>query len=325
MSDGTPIEWTDATWPIVAGCEKVSPGCRDCWALRTSWRLAHHPNPKVSRIFKGTVKKVGSQLAWSGVFRTIPERLTWPLKWREPRRIFVCSQSDLFHPSVPFDFVDKAFAVMGMCRHHTFQVLTKHPGQLRQYLMASPDRVHAIGAAQFEIATSNLSLKTAGYTGLTHTRLPLDNVQLGFSAENQEYFDQRWEHMEQLARAGWLVWASLEPLLGPIDLSRAFTLITQHKYVRRTLLQWVVPGGESGSKARPMHPDWIRSIRDQCAAAGVMQGGVPFLFKQWGEWAPPITEGDVPPGALEGRVYRVGKKAAGRQLDGREHNDFPTR
>lgn len=323
MSDGTPIEWTDATWPIVAGCEKESPGCKNCWAIRDSWRLAHNPNPKVSVVYKGTVHKVGSQLAWTGMVRPLPERLAWPLHWRKPRKIFVCSQSDLFHPKVPFDFIDQAFAVMAMCPRHKFQVLTKHPDRMLEYF-SDPSRAAAIGGAQFEMASANLRMVVEGYTGLVHTRLPLKNVWLGFSAENQKYFDLRWPQIKDLAYTGWLVWASLEPLIGPINLGQAFTLITRDKYARETLLKWVVAGGESGPKARPSHPDWFRSLRDQCAAAGVLFGGVPFLFKQWGAWAPPIAEDGVPPGAVEERMYQVGKKAAGRTLDGIEHTAFPS-
>jgi len=346
MSDGTPIEWTDATWPIVAGCEKESPGCKNCWAIRESWRLAHNPNRKIHEPYFGTVDKLSKgALVWSGIVRTIPRRLTWPLRWRKPRRIFVCSQSDLFHPKVPFGFIDQAFAVMGMCRRHTFQILTKHPDRMHEYL-SDPNRAAAIGSEQFVLASANPRRHVDGYTGMQHTRLPFENVWLGFSAENQEYFDLRWSDMEPLALAGWLVWASLEPLLDPIDAKRALGLqILGGEVVPNHFpyLRWVVAGGESGPKARPSHPDWYRQLRDQCAAASV-----PFLFKQWGNWiheAQMLPDGsnvvdryvldeDGCPGALHDWLrtptepasfsVRIPKKDAGRHLDGREHTEFPS-
>lgn len=130
MSGSSAIGWTDATWPIVAGCEYVSPGCSNCWAVRDSWRLAHNPNESVRRAFAGTVRKTADgKLVWTGLVRPLPERLGWPLSWRRPRRIFVCSQADLFHSGVPFEFVAAAFGVMAMSPQHTFQVLTKHPAR----------------------------------------------------------------------------------------------------------------------------------------------------------------------------------------------------
>lgn len=331
MSDGTKIEWTDASWPIVAGCEKVSPGCRGCWALLEWWKKAHHPNRKCSTPAAGIVKKVGSELAWTGVVRTLPERLMWPLRWRKARKIFVASQSDLFHPKVPFHFINQAFAVMGMCRRHTFQVLTKHPDRMLEYLSA-PDRAAAIGGEQFSMAGVTPRMMVDGYTGLVHTRLPLENVWLGFSAENQEYFDARWPYMGHLARAGWMVWASLEPLLGPIDLTPALV------HMGDPPMRWVVAGGESGPKARPSHPDWYRELRVQCAAAAI-----PFLFKQWGNWLPSGQEAangalcenvfscdeDAAPGCAHdwpdgSWSAHVRKGEAGRRLDGRLHTEFPT-
>lgn len=95
MSDGSKIEWTDATWPVVAGCDKVSSGCRGCYAIRDSWRLSHHPNPKVSEAYAGTVAKTeGGKLGWTGLVRPLPQRLDWPLKWRKPRKVFVCNEAE---------------------------------------------------------------------------------------------------------------------------------------------------------------------------------------------------------------------------------------
>ncbi|QZN99750.1 phage Gp37/Gp68 family protein [Chenggangzhangella methanolivorans] len=185
---------------------------------------------------------------------------------------------------------------------------------------------------------------------------PLPNVWLGFSAEDQERFDERWTAVKPLAKAGWLTWWSAEPLLGPVDPSAAIPEVHHHPdnvrspaldaLVRAAAtmigpgLRWVVTGGESGPGARPMHPDWARSLRDRCAAAGV-----PFLFKQWGEWAPSTPEQaagnprsgwrclaghphvarreELYPEAGAAFIERVGKKAAGRTLDGVIHDAYP--
>lgn len=318
MSDRTPIEWTNATWPIVAGCDKVSRGCKNCWAIRDSWRLAH--NPAVEDVYGGTVHKVGSQLAWTGLVRELPERLGWPIHWRKPRRIFVCSQSDLFHEKVSDRFIDQAFAVMALCPRHTFQILTKRPERLVRYLEAK-DRAKAIGTEQFGLCYSYPDMRVEAYSGPQHLRLPLPNVHLGFSAEDQATFDERWLHMERAAEMGWLVWLSAEPLLGEIRLGKfggnCLTWLPHGSDDdRERLISWVVAGGESGKGAEPSRPDWFRLLRDQCVAAGV-----PFLFKQWGVWAPHQGDGVA---RSEHHMFRVGKKIAGRMLDGRTHTEFPT-
>jgi protein gp37 len=117
VSEHSPIGWTDATWPLVGGCEYVSPGCSNCWAVRDSWRMAHNPNPKIHNAYFGTVDKQASgKLVWSGIVRPLWDRLAWPLKWRGSKRVFVCSQSDLFNRKVPFEFIAAAFGVMARAR-----------------------------------------------------------------------------------------------------------------------------------------------------------------------------------------------------------------
>jgi protein gp37 len=176
--------------------------------------------------------------------RLWPERLDEPLHWQAPRRVFVCSMADLFHNDVPDDFMFSVFTRALSCPQHTFLFLTKRVGRM-------------VRLAQRLSATS-----------CTFQR----NNMLGFSAEDQKTFDRRWDEALPLAIGGWKVFGSLEPLLGPIVLPESYL----------KLAKWTVVGGESGPEARPSHPDWFRSIRDQCQAAGV-----PFFFKQWGEWAPP--------------------------------------
>lgn len=240
MSKDSTIEWTESTWNPVTGCTKVSPGCAHCYAETFAERF---------RGVLGHPYEVGFDLTLR------PERLELPLHWREPRRVFVNSMSDLFHEGVPENYIAKVFATMERAHWHTFQVLTKRP-----------ERAAAIG--------DDLCWPP--------------NVWLGTSIELQ-----RWTtRLDSLRRTPAAVrFLSCEPLLGPLDLDLS-------------LVDWVIVGGESGHGARRMDPDWARGIREQCRAAQV-----PFFFKQWG--------------AYDSSGKRVGKKKAGRQLDGRYWNEYP--
>ena len=310
MNDTSGIEWTDATWNPITGCSKVSQGCKHCYAERDWARLVHLP------AYQG---REFTDVACH------PERLDQPLKWRRPRRIFVNSMSDLFHEDIPDEFVDKVFAVMALCPHHTFQVLTKRPERMRAYLKVAIDKRSAI-------------------------TFPPPNVHLGVSVEDQLTADERIPLLLQTPAA--VRWISAEPLIGPIGLSR--WVFDREKAIIDCMngpsacnwdqadsvvpypLDWVVAGGESGPKARPTHPDWFRSLRDQCKAAGV-----PFLFKQWGEWSASWGGGThlvypdgrcVPghhdhPDAWKHKtaepMMRAGKKYAGRLIDGVLHDEYP--
>jgi protein gp37 len=236
MSDGSTIEWTDATWNPVTGCSKVSPGCDHCYAERFAERFRGVP---------GHPYEAGFDL------RLWPQRLQQPRQWRRPRRVFVNSMSDLFHPEIPEQFVEQVFEVMADCPQHVFQILTKRPGR-----MAS-----IVRRLQPE---------------------PLSNVWLGTSIELAHF---TWR-ADKLRRAPAIVrFLSLEPLLGPLP------------GLNLQGIGWVIVGGESGPSHRPIHPDWVRQLRDRCIAQQV-----PFFFKQWGGRTP---------------------KAGGRELDGRIWNQFP--
>lgn len=281
MSDQTTIEWTDATWNPVSGCTKVSDGCTHCYIARTPpFRMAHrrfqHPDP-----VDGTPDEIG---ATTGV-RVHPERLTQPLVWRKPRRIFVCSLADLFHADVPDLHIARTFATMHLAGQHTFQVLTKRPARMRS-LLTSHDFILAVEAAARTQAQP-------GTMPAGPLPWPLPNVWVGVSAETQQWADVRVRVLQAVPAA--VRWVSAEPLLGPLNLAAAGAFPG---------VDWVVAGGESGPGARPMHPEWARDLRDHCAAAGVA-----FLFKQWGEH--------------DGSLRRVGKKAAGRELDGLTHDEYP--
>lgn len=306
MSDKSKIEWTDATWNPIRGCSKVSEGCRNCYAERVAARFAGEGMP-----YEGLAEMTQHGPRWTGAIRLVPEVLDKPLRWKKTRRIFVNSMSDLFHPDVPLDFLDRIFAVMSLASHHTFMILTKRPERMREYITYR--------------AAKNFS-------HLKHVVWPLPNVWLGVSVENQKAADERISLLLQTPAA--VRFLSCEPLLGPVDLSkwlpwdlfrRNMDMYEPNPNYRG--IDWIIVGGESGPNARPMHPDWVRSIRDQCVAAEV-----PFFFKQWGEWAQ-IHELRCNEPGIKGKLWynfdpdtsvcRIGKKAAGRELDGRTWDEMP--
>jgi len=314
----TRIEWVvnpdgtqGETWNPATGCTPVSRGCAHCFAKRMHERFSKEPFSKVT---------------------LHPERLGIPLHWRKPRTIFVCSMSDLFHPDVPDEFIDKVFAAMALTGWHRYIILTKRPERMAEWFAyndCSRVRVNRIEEAiidHFHIDAPD-----------DFPDWPLPNLILGTSIEDQATADERISHLLRCNAACLMV--SLEPTLGPVDLKlRTFVPFPDTRWPDSTLeyrskIGWVVMGGESGPGARPCHPDWARKVRDQCAAAGV-----PFLFKQWGEWAPESAlsamddnRRDVYRRGYHERhyfpdgqaVYRVGKKAAGRLLDGHEHMYLP--
>ncbi|SIR05472.1 phage Gp37/Gp68 family protein [Pseudacidovorax sp. RU35E] len=329
MSDHSTIEWTDATWNPVTGCSLESPGCKLCYAMKLAGtRLKNHP----SRAGLTTMTSAGP--VWTGEIRVNEGWMEQPLQWTRPRMIFVCAHGDLFHEEVPDAVIDRVFAVMALARRHTFQVLTKRARRMRQYF-AHPVREALIGKqiAQLEFAYSGNPMSV--WTGL-----PLYNVWLGVSAEDQRRADERISELLDVRAA--VRYLSLEPLLGPIQLNaQLLTRVETGSQAGQRFIDWVIVGGESGQGARPMHPDWARSLRDQCHAAGTA-----FFFKQWGEWMPrgpeswgyPLIDG-VPRVRLTDTgedgsdlgsggdhhvwMQRPGKKATGRLLDGRTWDEMP--
>ena len=308
MSDGTKIEWTEATWNPITGCSVTSPGCTNCYAMKLAGtRLRNH----ASRAGLTIDTKAGP--VWTGEVRFNEQWLDQPLRWKRPRMIFVCAHGDLFHESVPDEWIDRVFAVMARCPQHTFQVLTKRSARMLKYL-SDPTAREAIDTR-------------TDYS----TAWPLPNVWLGVSVEDQSRADERIPDL--LATPAAVRWLSCEPLLGPVDLSDwmicpnardglsmdpstgEYECCTQCDFTGIGLCpDWVVAGGESGPGARPMHPDWARSLRDQCEAASV-----PFFFKQWGDHLP----GEI--------FHPESKRGAGavHWLDGSdeyngEHIDFTT-
>jgi len=234
MAQATAIEWTEATWNPVRGCTKVSPGCKHCYAQTFAERWRGIPGHPYEQGFD---------------LRLVPEKLEEPLSWTRPRRIFVNSMSDLFHESVPEEFIRRVFEIMEQATWHTFQILTKRSARVR------------------ELAP----------------RFPWPpNIWQGVSVENARYTFRIGDLQHVPAAVRFL---SVEPLLGPIP------------SLPLDGISWVIVGGESGSKHRPLDPAWVREIRDECVAARV-----PFFFKQWG-----------------GRT----SKAGGRVLDGKKWDQMP--
>ena len=385
MADKTKIEWTGATWnPIRARsiaadgterkgwhCEHASEGCRNCYAETFNKRLGTGFDYKPGHL-RGDVEVYLDE-----------KMLLQPLKWKKARQIFVCSMTDLFADFVTDEMLDRVFAVMAQSPQHIFQVLTKRSARMRAYL--SQHRWHKWAALARELRDQFPKLRTPDIRG--GDCCPVPNVWLGVSVENQAAADERIPDL--LATPAALRWLSCEPLLGPVDLSALMFIdeecpnwemegstpiqdpeTGQQECCRNCdytgiisvpKIDWVVAGGESGCGARPMHPDWARRLRDQCAAADV-----PFFFKQWGAWGPAgcvenegiedINRGftkweyghfdyhydfqiDALARSSRGHVdeayglkysgepdvamWRVGKKAAGRLLDGVLHDGMP--
>jgi protein gp37 len=273
----TTIEWTDATWNPTTGCDRVSAGCDSCYALTMAKRLKAMGNPKYQR--DGNPKTSGPGFGISEHMDMLDE----PFGWRKPRRIFVNSMSDLFHDGVTDRFIGEVFNRMCATPHHTYQLLTKRHGRMRSLLRRWANH-----------ATVGCTCPTEGGgcsapVDVEHGQWPLSNVWLGVSVEDQERAELRVPALLETPAA--VRFLSCEPLLGPVDLKRAacrgvdeygrgLTSRQVHwgcceKAVSK--LDWVIVGGESGPDARPMHPDWARSLRDQC-----QQAGVPFFMKQAG-------------------------------------------
>jgi protein gp37 len=231
MSINSKIEWTDSTWNPVTGCDIVSPGCRNCYAKLFAERFRGVPGHPYEQGFD---------------IRLWEERLELPFKWREPRRIFVNSMSDLFHEDVPNDYIQQVFDTMIQTDQHIFQVLTKRSERMMDWTRA---RYRFLNEAS------------------PKPTLPR-HIWLGVSVENQT-FTKRIPHLQKTpARVRFL---SIEPLIGEVNLHR--------KLLRG--IHWVIVGGESGPGARRMKPEWAKAIQTQCR-----RYEVPFFFKQWGAFGP---------------------------------------
>lgn len=298
MSENTEISWADHTWTPVVGCDAVSPACAFCYAALMAARLEAMGMAK----YAGLATRHGNIGKWTGKVTVWEPEIDRPLSVKKPGRWFLTSMGDVGHEKVSFEILDRLFSVMGLAEYHEFYVLTKRPENLLAYLKTRCEPEE------------------------------LKNVIIGCTAEDQERADERRPHMAAISAMGWRTMVSYEPALGPVI------------WNGWEFLKWIVGGGESGAKARPMHPDWQRDTRDWCD-----EHDIPYHLKQNGVWAP----GENVPSETKGRkqnatlidgawvfdesnmsdpedgwmddidVYRIGKKAAGRHLDGRTHDGMP--
>lgn len=294
MGDKTGIEWTDATWNPTTGCDKVSPGCDNCYAMTLAPRLkamgsAHYQqdgDPRTS----GPGFGISMHL----------DGLDKPLRWKRPRKIFVNSMSDLFHDGVTDEFIAQVFAVMALAQQHTFQVLTKRHGRMRSLLSEHRFWLE-VGLAATDIGGPDAWPPNNGVSLDAHA---LPNVWLGVSVEDQKRADLRIPALLRTPAA--VRFLSMEPLLGPVSFRWAkwASLINGWHLDGLKGIGWVIVGGESGTGSRPMDAAWVRSLRDECNEAGV-----PFHFKQWG--------------SHDEHGQPIHKKQAGRELDGRTWDEWP--
>lgn len=350
MAEKTSIEWTDASWnPVRARnkatgkvgwhCVHVSEGCRNCYAEAINLRLG-----------TGLPFKPGHE---KDIEIFLQENiLLAPLKWRAPLLIFLTSMSDFAGDFVTEHMLDQLFAIMALTTRHTYQALCKRPERMRRYLNNSEVQGRIVSVLNDQGPGWGLTdQQIVAACNRVYNQWPLSNIWIGTSVENQAAANERIPHL--LATPAVKRFVSAEPLLGPIDLRSIAPRIDALKgeqpiveggliedFVFGAKIDWVIVGGESGREARPMHPDWPRDLRDQCKAAGV-----PFFFKQWGEWVPRagtgwhhwiMADGSRHDETFDTRAHlnatlpmdscgieRVGKNAAGNMLNGRQYLEFP--
>lgn len=370
MSLNSLIEWLvgpdgrrGMTWNPQIGCWRKTAGCDSCYAINTAWIRMHNPHPKIAEAYAGTVEMTDHGLDWTGRVNLLDDRLDKPLHILISTYIFVTSVSDVFHPNVTEEFIAEEFAVMALAYWHVFFLLTKHHARMATLLASQRFRDLYQAAYTRRLGELRARLgKRREWPG--EAPWPLANLRLGVSVENQPAAGMRIPWLLRARGAAAVLWISVEPLLGPVDLSpwlfpepgkcncgEGHTAGGHAPWCGRelSLIDWVVAGGESGRlrkkngdyDCRPLHPDWLRSLRGQCQDAGV-----PFFLKQRGswtwEWSPDqLGEPREPDlyvhadgrladeamaladgGAWKG-VWYVGKHAAGRELDGREWVEHP--
>ena len=299
----TKIEWAEETWNPIIGCTKISPGCDNCYAERMAKRLAGMKK-------RGYCNVVNSR-GWIGKTHAVHDITRSLPKWRKPRTIFVVSMGDLFHETVWLMNVNWVWMTMSLNPQHTFLILTKRPERMAEYISRMDWGI-------------------------------LPNVWLGVTAENQEQADKRIPILLPIPAAKRFV--SIEPMLSGINLHPWLCKYGSMEEPKQQFgwvcepsgkIDWIICGGESGPSARPMHPDWVKSIHDQCQKANI-----PFMFKQWGEWIAisqmnneQLMQCDTDKLHDQNRINleldpyqtlcRIGKKKAGRELDGKIWEERP--
>lgn len=277
MGDKTKIEWTEATWNPVRGCERVSAGCMNCYAEAMASRFSGRGQPYAglaTRTRRGNPR-------WTGEVGLVPEHLLKPVRWQRPRRIFVNSMSDLFWKKIPDAYIAAVFGAMAHAPHHTFQVLTKRPNAAGRWfdwlklvsdeIDVSPARYCLDQLRQHVPESDQRRVEIDMHSARLDGTWPLPNVWIGTSVEDQATADERIPLLAHVPTA--IRWISLEPMLGPVDLMRDDVEIHLIDY-----LDWVVIGGESGPKARPCDVLWIHEVVKACRVVGFC----PVFVKQLG-------------------------------------------
>ena len=316
------IEWTDATWNPARGCSRVSPGCERCYAERVAARFSGPRKPfegfasfryrtvteehrsETGHYISQTDHEMSLGARWTGRVELVPAMLDLPLRWKTPRRIFVNSMSDLFHERLTNEEIAAVFGVMAAALRHTFQILTKRAERMRDWFRWV-EREAADDGPPPTVLVETCAANYVDLDQLGEAPWPLPNVHLGVSVETQEYADERIPFLLDTPAA--LRFLSVEPQLGPIDLTRvdafkpppwpaslagepktyldvlrgeglrpSWTGVSIESHIDARI-GWVIQGGESGPRSRPFDLAWARALRDQCAAAGV-----PYFFKQAG-------------------------------------------
>ncbi len=270
------IGWTEETWNPVRGCNLLSPGCKNCYAMSIAARFSGPGMP-----YEGLAYRTTQGPKWTGKIMLVHDALLQPMRWSKPRKVFVNSMSDLFHDGIPDSFIDECFAVMALAGQHTYQILTKRSARMRQYL-SDPHCGQRVFAAMRAITGADLDHSIE----FKQPKWPLRNVWMGISAENQEYLQERIDDLFYTPAA--VRWLSLEPLLGRIDLCEALgmywnstmqcfeaTGAVLNRGRGRGGIDWVVVGAESGHGARIMDVEWLRALARQCKGAGM-----PLFAKQ---------------------------------------------
>jgi len=342
MGDRTGISWCDASWNPIRGCSRVSDGCTRCYAEQQAARIVRMGKGKPTA-YDGLVKltKAGEP-RWTGEVRLVPEMLSWPLRKRKPLRIFVNSMSDLFHESLTNEQIAAVFGVMAAAPQHTFQILTKRARRMREWfewaardfamqqrcIASAPHTFRAMLDAAYEIlGKPSKAVLDIAWHAHEDDVWPLPNCWLGVSVENQAAADERIPDLLRTPAA--VRFLSCEPLLGPVDLNHVqrggeveidslngtHGVLRPHRGRHDERISWLIAGCESGPGARECKVEWLRSLRDQCASAGV-----PFFLKQAVETSSSVlhgvacgTDSKMKPGRVVERPY----------LDGEQHLQFP--
>jgi protein gp37 len=339
----TKIEWATKVWNPVTGCTPISAGCANCYAKRMANRLKGRHGYDAADPFKVTIHT--------------EDKFLEPLKWRKPSNVFVCSMGDLFHKDVPTLEIDKVFAIAAISPKHNFMFLTKRPDRMATYFDTPAKKL----AERWEDVIYSMGISAGDdeidtVASFLHNRCglgwPLKNIWLGVSVEDQKAADDRIHYLNEISAA--VKFVSCEPLLSEINFEKSLgESLKWHAGGLKNCISWVISGGETGHNARPVHPDWVRSIKDQCE-----DNGVPFFFKGWGEFKPinidltgikpirqkgnPFTfweniKGDIfelidgdgeylcagDDHQLYQPIIKVGKKQSGDLLDGKQYHEFP--